>query len=191
MNPTTRLAASGRARSCGRDAPGGAAAPAELQPADRESLRSLRDGGGEPRRGGVCLWLDSRPAPERGRHLTTCAPAASSIERCCVRPKGRDIEVADGLVHHWVGAVFVPEATTAEALRLLQDYDRHAAVYAACGGPIPPAVTRRRQVPVLAAVRHDQGHHRDRRWRARSPLCHGRAGARAGGLECRSTRLAK
>ena len=54
-----------------------------------------------------------------------------------MRPKGRDIEVPDGLVHHWVGTVFVPEATTAEALRLLQDYDRHAEVYA-------PAVARSR-----------------------------------------------
>ena len=56
------------------------------------------------------------------------------IERLQVRPNGRDIDVPDGLVHHWVGTVFVPKATTAEALRLLQDYDRHAERLRARGG---------------------------------------------------------
>jgi hypothetical protein len=44
-------------------------------------------------------------------------------------------DVPDGLVHHWVGTIFVPGATVDDALKLLQDYDRHASIYA-------PAVSR-------------------------------------------------
>lgn len=38
--------------------------------------------------------------------------------------------VPDGLVHHWIGTVFVPGATLESTLALLQDYDHHAAIYA-------------------------------------------------------------
>ena len=35
----------------------------------------------------------------------------------------------DGLIHHWVGSVFVPGATLEQAVALLQDYNRHAEIY--------------------------------------------------------------
>jgi len=37
--------------------------------------------------------------------------------------------VRDGLIHDWIGAIFVPGATLARALALLQDYDNHSRVY--------------------------------------------------------------
>jgi hypothetical protein len=52
------------------------------------------------------------------------------IEPAVTREHGKDIEVPGGLIHHWVGAVFVPGATVEQAVALLQDYDRHAAIYA-------------------------------------------------------------
>jgi hypothetical protein len=51
------------------------------------------------------------------------------IEPVVTREPGREIEVPNGLVHHWVGAVFVPGATVDQAVALLQDYDRHAQIY--------------------------------------------------------------
>ena len=39
-------------------------------------------------------------------------------------------DVPDGLLHHWVGTVFVPGTTLDAALTLLQDYDQHARIYA-------------------------------------------------------------
>jgi hypothetical protein len=35
-----------------------------------------------------------------------------------------DIGIADGLIHDWVGAVFIPGATLDAVLRMVQDYDR-------------------------------------------------------------------
>ena len=43
----------------------------------------------------------------------------------------------DAYIHHWLGAVFVSGASLDQAVALLQDYDRHAQIYA-------PAVARSR-----------------------------------------------
>jgi hypothetical protein len=51
------------------------------------------------------------------------------IERLTTRDAGREIDIPDGMVHHWVGRAFVPGATIDRALALLQDYDAHAAIY--------------------------------------------------------------
>jgi hypothetical protein len=59
---------------------------------------------------------------KRGRGELFIAPATT-------REHGKEIDVPDGLIHHWVGAVFVPGATLDQAVALLQDYDRHARIY--------------------------------------------------------------
>lgn len=41
-----------------------------------------------------------------------------------------DLEVPGGLIHDWIGAVFIPGATLERVLTLVQDYDQHHAVYA-------------------------------------------------------------
>ena len=38
---------------------------------------------------------------------------------------GKDIPVPDGMVHHWLGAIFVPEVALDPLQRWLHDYDRH------------------------------------------------------------------
>jgi hypothetical protein len=76
------------------------------------------------------LWLDSLPAADRDRRAREVRNGGLVIERLRARPGGRDIDVPGGLIHHWIGTAFVPHGTTAAALRLLQDYDRHASVYA-------------------------------------------------------------
>jgi hypothetical protein len=39
-------------------------------------------------------------------------------------------KVSSGLVHDWVGTVFVPRATMDDGLKVLRDYNRHAQIYA-------------------------------------------------------------
>ena len=84
----------------------------------------------EARSAAPFLWLDSRPAAERQRLLGDLRNGELVIERLRARPGGRDADVPDGMIHHWIGTVFIPKATAATAVRLLQDYDRHAAIYA-------------------------------------------------------------
>jgi hypothetical protein len=38
-------------------------------------------------------------------------------------------EIPNGLIHHWVGTVFIPRATVSRTLALLQDYNNHRNVY--------------------------------------------------------------
>jgi hypothetical protein len=42
---------------------------------------------------------------------------------------GRPVDVHDGLVHDWIGGVFIPGARLPATLSLLQDYNRHAQIY--------------------------------------------------------------
>src|SRR5579863_8857312 len=36
---------------------------------------------------------------------------------------GHRIDVPDGLIHHWIGAAFIPRATMMQAIELAQDYN--------------------------------------------------------------------
>jgi hypothetical protein len=40
-----------------------------------------------------------------------------------------DVDVPDGSIHDWTGAVFIPGATLAATLALAQDYDNHKNIY--------------------------------------------------------------
>jgi hypothetical protein len=40
-----------------------------------------------------------------------------------------DTDVPDGSIHDWTGAVFIPGATLAKTLALVQNYDSHKAIY--------------------------------------------------------------
>ena len=74
------------------------------------------------------LWIDAdQPAQRQAAGAVRRGELA--ITRVEVRDAGRAIAVPDGLVHHWLGTVFVADATLEQALALLQDYSRHAEIY--------------------------------------------------------------
>jgi hypothetical protein len=52
------------------------------------------------------------------------------VESRLTREDGQPIMVPDGMVHHWVGIVFVPGLKIRQTLELLQDYDNHDRIYA-------------------------------------------------------------
>jgi hypothetical protein len=74
-------------------------------------------------------------AAARQRVLATLRRGEVAIERLRATEQGKIVDVPDGLIHHWVGAIFMPNVTVDKAVALLQDYDRHANVFA-------PAVQR-------------------------------------------------
>lgn len=85
----------------------------------RQSDRSLTDHG-------RFLWAD---ADGRAKDLAALRSGELVINRLETKIAGKKIDVPDGLVHHWVGLVFVPAVTVNQAVRLLQDYDTHGDVY--------------------------------------------------------------
>jgi hypothetical protein len=62
-----------------------------------------------------------------------------AVARLQVTENGKRIPIPDGLVHHWMGAVFVPGARVADAVAMMQDYDRHAEIFR-------PAIARARTI---------------------------------------------
>jgi hypothetical protein len=78
---------------------------------------------------GRFLLVDGMPELKRQAAIHDLRAGALVIERRTTQELGKDIDVPKGLVHHWVGLVFVPRARVDEAVHLLQDYDRHAEIY--------------------------------------------------------------
>lgn len=48
-----------------------------------------------------------------------------------IRPGTPDnpVAISNGLIHDWVGAVFIPNTSVAKVLAVLQDFDRHSKIY--------------------------------------------------------------
>jgi hypothetical protein len=51
------------------------------------------------------------------------------IERLRATEQGRRIEVPEGLIHHWIGSIFVPDVSLHTAVEVLQDFDQHADLF--------------------------------------------------------------
>jgi len=86
---------------------------------------------------GPFLWIDGLPDVERRAKLDIVTRGGLVIEPLTTRENGRAIDVPGGMIHHWMGVVFVPRATVNQAIALLQDYDAHEAIY-------KPAIARSR-----------------------------------------------
>ena len=70
---------------------------------------------------GAFLWVDGSPDRKR----------AVSAGKILAEPSNQsgDIEIPDGLIHDWTGAVFVPGATLDQTLHMVEDYDHHKNIY--------------------------------------------------------------
>src|SRR3954468_8733047 len=67
------------------------------------------------------LWSDEKP--ERANRVRG---GEGVVEPFSGKPM---VEVPHGLIHDWVGAAFLPRATVAQTLALVQNYDRHEDIY--------------------------------------------------------------
>jgi len=76
------------------------------------------------------LFLDALPEKAKRTPFQELREGRLIIERLHTRQNNKDIDVPDAMVHHWVGIVFVPGATAEQAVALMQDYNRHAELFA-------------------------------------------------------------
>jgi hypothetical protein len=75
------------------------------------------------------LWVDRQPGPERPAIWRRLRGGEVVVTRLETRAAGAPRNVPDGLAHHWLGTVFIPGATVARAIAMVQDYDRYAEIY--------------------------------------------------------------
>ena len=71
--------------------------------------------------GGTFLWVDEDP-----RRAAAVRQGQVAIEN---RGAQAALPVPDGLIHDWTGAIFIPGATLAQTLALVQDYNRSRDYY--------------------------------------------------------------
>jgi hypothetical protein len=76
-------------------------------------------------RGDPFLWVESLPEQRRAAVYAQLRDGKVVIERLEMVDNGKKIAVPGGLIHHWIGTVFIPGATLAQTLALEEDYDHH------------------------------------------------------------------
>ncbi|HLY63506.1 MAG TPA: hypothetical protein VKV95_22430 [Terriglobia bacterium] len=85
---------------------------------------------GEMARPGGFLYIDGLPAPRRAQIEQQLKRGEIFMDRLdTLDSRQRSIDIPDGLVHHWIGDVFVPGATVKQAVELSQDYAHHQDIY--------------------------------------------------------------
>lgn len=85
---------------------------------------------GETARGGAFLRVDSLASAERDAAYTALRGGELRIEPLATLDHGQAIACSGCMIHHWAGVVFIPGVTLDQVLRLMQDYDHQAEIYA-------------------------------------------------------------
>jgi hypothetical protein len=84
----------------------------------------------ELKRPGQFLYVDGLPEARRVQVLALLRMGEVFIEPLSTPDaSGKEIVPPGGMLHHWLGAVFIPGATLGQTLDLVEDYDHHRDIY--------------------------------------------------------------
>jgi hypothetical protein len=72
---------------------------------------------------GPYLWVERLPTAQRATDEEQLRNGELVIERLETLDAGKPIATPGGIIHHWIGTVFVPGATLAQTISFMQDYD--------------------------------------------------------------------
>jgi hypothetical protein len=84
----------------------------------------------ELKRGSGLLWIEALPENERAAAFAQLQRGDVKMEKLETQENGEAIRCPGGMIHHWVGLIFVPGAKLEDVLGILEDYDRHSIYYA-------------------------------------------------------------
>ena len=84
----------------------------------------------ELKRGSGLLWIEALPENERAAAFAQLKRGEVKMEKLETQENGEAIRCPGGMIHHWVGLIFVPHARLEDVLGILEDYDRHSVYYA-------------------------------------------------------------
>ena len=85
---------------------------------------------GEVSQTGKFLYVDGLPQPRRAAALAALNRGEIFMERLqTLDASGHKLEAPEAIIHHWLGAIFVPGANLRETIALMQDYNRHQDIY--------------------------------------------------------------
>ena len=84
----------------------------------------------ELKRGSNLLWIDGLPGEQRTEAYTALKRGEVRMQKLEILDNGKPIACPGGMIHHWTGVVFIPEAKLEDVLGVLEDYDKHSVYYA-------------------------------------------------------------
>jgi hypothetical protein len=84
---------------------------------------------GELAPGGVFLWADGLTEPRRSEAYARLQRGEVISARLQTPDPSGHSSTPGALIHHWVGTVFIPGASLAQVLAVVEDYDRHSEYY--------------------------------------------------------------
>jgi hypothetical protein len=84
----------------------------------------------ELKRGSNLLWIDSLPDSKRAAVYAGLKRGDVKMEKLETRENGESIQCPGGMIHHWVGLIFIPGVKLDDVLGILEDYNRHSVYYA-------------------------------------------------------------
>jgi len=110
------------------------AAAAQLKPEtiaafDRYVQASESKMAAEDYGGGQFLYLDGLPSDRRAAALERLQRGEVVIEKLETSANGKAITAPGGMIHDWIGTVFISGATLQQTLALEEDYDRHQEIF--------------------------------------------------------------
>jgi hypothetical protein len=120
--------------SLAQSAPSGDPAPAKLHAEtvaafDRYMHLTEERNEAERKRGSALLWIDSLAEAQRSDAYADLKRGEVEIHQLTSLDKGSPIVCPGGMIHHWVGVVFIPGAKLDDVLGVLEDYDHQSTIY--------------------------------------------------------------
>jgi hypothetical protein len=120
--------------SLAQSAPSGDPAPAKLHAEtvaafDRYMHLTEERNEAERKRGSALLWIDSLAEAQRSDAYAALKRGEVEIHQLTSLDKGSPIVCPGGMIHHWVGVVFIPGAKLDDVLGVLEDYDHQSTIY--------------------------------------------------------------
>jgi hypothetical protein len=84
---------------------------------------------GELRPGGPFLYIDGLNVDQKSAAYSQLKQGEVLVEKLETKAPGVSSDIPDGMIHHWVGLIFIPGVTLAQTLPVVKDYDRRAELY--------------------------------------------------------------
>lgn len=78
---------------------------------------------------GPFLFIDNFPETRRLEAYAQLHKGSVLIEQVNTKEEGHPVEVPHGLVHDWIGVLFIPNVSLSQTLAVVQDYDNHQNIY--------------------------------------------------------------
>jgi hypothetical protein len=76
------------------------------------------------------LYIEALPRPQYDSIIATLKRGEVFVQQIHTRDsEGDPIEIPGGMIHHWVGDVFIPGKSLSSALEVLRDYDNFKNIY--------------------------------------------------------------